>query len=141
MSRERPDGTRLEWTLVFPASDALPLCIEDVTPRDWRVPPDPATSAHGNGARGVTEVTVRTAEVAGAALAYADLFGTRPTARADGSTTFVVGGVRVSLVEGAPEGAADITLHGVGAMPADIEMDGVRGDSAAGAGEPAGPTD
>ena len=40
-ARERPDGTRLEWKLLYlgagePGS-TLPFCIEDTTPREWRV--------------------------------------------------------------------------------------------------------
>jgi hypothetical protein len=40
-ARERPDGTRLEWELVYlgggdPGS-VLPFCIADTTPREWRV--------------------------------------------------------------------------------------------------------
>ncbi len=94
MSRERPDGVRLEWALVLPAADGLPFLIEDLTPRASRVPSDPAACAHPNRARGVAAVTVRTADVAGTALTYADLFGATPVARADGSTALQLAGVR-----------------------------------------------
>lgn len=40
-ARERPDGTRLEWDLVFlgdgEPGTLLPFCIADETPREWRV--------------------------------------------------------------------------------------------------------
>ncbi len=137
MTRERPDGVRLEWTLVLPAADGLPMLIEDLTPREWRVPPDPAACAHANRAGAVAEVTVQTADVAWTALAYADLLGAHPLARADGSTSLEVAGIGVRIVEGAPEGAVGLTLRGVGGLPTDVERDGVRGERAADA-PPAG---
>jgi len=127
MSRERPGGTRLEWSLVLPVTDRLPLLIEDVTPRQWRVAVTPENAAHPNGARGVGEVVVRVANVPMAALEYADVFGARPEAHPDGATRVTLGDVSITLVEGEPEQAMGVRLRGVSVLPAAIVAAGVRG--------------
>lgn len=65
MGRRRPDGQLLSWRLLIPANPELPFWIEDVTPREARVPDDPAVTTHRNGATGVgvVEVQVRDLDV------------------------------------------------------------------------------
>jgi hypothetical protein len=125
MGRARPDGTRLEWQLVLPAADRLPFLIEDRTPRVLRVPDAPETHGHPNGASGVAGVRVRVAEVAGAALEFADLLGVRLHAGADGSTRFELGGLSVTLEAGEPEGARAASLRGVASLPPALEALGI----------------
>lgn len=57
--RKRPDGQRIAWKSLTIASDdgPLPFVIEDVTPRELRVPPGDATR-HVLGVTGVAGVTV-----------------------------------------------------------------------------------
>jgi hypothetical protein len=124
MARERPDGTRLEWTIAFPAAEHIPFFIEDRTPRALRVPGGPEATAHPNGARGVAEVSVRVTDVPGAALAYADLFGVAPATAAD-SARLALAGIHVRLVAGEPAGACGAALRGDGRLPGAIEAAGV----------------
>jgi hypothetical protein len=48
MRRERPDGTQLEWELLYLGEGepgcVLPFLIQDQTPRAWRVPPQTLVS-------------------------------------------------------------------------------------------------
>ncbi len=55
MGRARPDGVELRWKMGHPATLDLPFLIEDVTPREWRVP---AETNHPNGALGITQLTI-----------------------------------------------------------------------------------
>jgi hypothetical protein len=131
MGRERPDGARLEWTLVLPAADVLPFLIEDVTPRERRVPGEPAATTHANGACGVAVVTVRAADVPGTAFAWADLFGAALGAGPDGATRLGLAGLEVRVVPGAPEGACGITVRGVRTLPPALVALGVHGEDGA----------
>lgn len=60
--RHRPDGVELRWKGSMPpgavGETGWPFLIEDVTPRQNRVPGDPDHVQHANGARGVGSVTV-----------------------------------------------------------------------------------
>jgi hypothetical protein len=123
-SRERRDGVRLEMELLLPAARSLPFLIADRSPRALRVP---AQVGHANGASGIAGIQVRATDIAGAALAFADLFGTSPRAAADGRTHLVVAGADVALEPGEPEGARGVTLRGVGILPAAIGESGVKG--------------
>jgi catechol 2,3-dioxygenase-like lactoylglutathione lyase family enzyme len=57
MSRVRPDGYRLEWTLALATETQgiTPFLIEDITPREERVP---TRLEHANGAVGIAAVTI-----------------------------------------------------------------------------------
>ena len=124
MSRERPDGVRLEWAIAFPAAEHIPFFLEDRTPRALRVPAGPEATAHPNGARGLAEVSVRVTDVPGAALAYADLFGITPSAAERGARV-ALAGIHVRLVAGETAGACGVSLRGDGALPEGIEAAGV----------------
>jgi catechol 2,3-dioxygenase-like lactoylglutathione lyase family enzyme len=56
--RTRPDGVQLEWRTAMPGRSVLPFFIEDLTPRDWRVPVSPENARHANGALGIRAITV-----------------------------------------------------------------------------------
>src|SRR5262249_21751581 len=75
----RPDGRRIAWrsftTQSAPAT-RLPFVIEDVTPRNLRVPDGDAT-IHANGVTGVAGVIVLVADLAPSAPAFAALLGHR----------------------------------------------------------------
>jgi catechol 2,3-dioxygenase-like lactoylglutathione lyase family enzyme len=63
MSRERPDGYRLDWELAVNESDTrglVPFFIRDITPRDERVPRGPK---HSNRAAGVESLAIVVAEM------------------------------------------------------------------------------
>ncbi|MCX7622670.1 MAG: VOC family protein [Thermomicrobium sp.] len=76
-SRCRPDGVTIAWKNATPKDEAtglLPFLIEDVTPRDERVPHGQAAE-HPNGVRGIAEVVVAVPELARAAALWQALTG------------------------------------------------------------------
>jgi len=124
LSRERHDGARLEMALVLPESPVLPFFIEDRTPRELRVPGG-EQARHANGALGIAEIRVRAESVPTATLAYAELFDAAPRALEGGRAQLVVGGVRVVLESGAPEGACGVTLKGASDLPPELLAHGL----------------
>ena len=69
--RIRPDGVELKWrTAVLKAP--LPFVIEDLTPRDLRVPGG-AAADHANGARGIASVVIGAVDIGDAEWRYAAL--------------------------------------------------------------------
>lgn len=73
--RERPDGKKLAWRSVTLGTEIpLPFVIEDVTPRELRVPPAPATE-HSLGVTGISGLVVLVPDLAAAARAYGVLLG------------------------------------------------------------------
>ncbi len=69
--RTRPDGVTLRWRTALLAPP-LPFLIEDLTPRDRRVPSGPA-ARHANGSTGIESVVVGCSDHAAAERAYARL--------------------------------------------------------------------
>jgi catechol 2,3-dioxygenase-like lactoylglutathione lyase family enzyme len=61
MNRLRPDGYRLEWTLALAVETqgVTPFLIEDITPREERVP---GRVDHANGALGISALTIAVRE-------------------------------------------------------------------------------
>jgi catechol 2,3-dioxygenase-like lactoylglutathione lyase family enzyme len=104
--RLRPDGQRIAWrNLTLEAADApLPFLIEDVTPRELRVPPDPATE-HPLGVTGIAGLTLLVTDLDRAAGSFATLLGTaaEPSSSSiDGTTRaqrFKFGSHWVDLIE------------------------------------------
>lgn len=73
--RERPDGVKLAWRNVTLGTEIpLPFIIEDVTARELRVPPAPATE-HSLGVTGFSGLVMLVPDLAAAAAAYAALLG------------------------------------------------------------------
>src|SRR5438132_6476346 len=69
--RIRPDGVELKWrTAVLKAP--LPFVIEDLTPRELRVPAG-AAADHANGARGIASVVIGAVDIGDAEWRYAAL--------------------------------------------------------------------
>ncbi len=69
--RTRPDGVTLRWRTALLAPP-LPFLIEDLTPRDRRVPSGDA-ARHANGTTGIASVVVGCRDLAAAERAYAQL--------------------------------------------------------------------
>lgn len=66
-SRRKLDGTVIEWHVAFPHAQArgrAPFWCFDVTPRERRVPVDPALTTHPNGAKGVRGLDILTDDIA-----------------------------------------------------------------------------
>lgn len=55
MGRARPDGVELAWKMGHPPTLDLPFLIEDITPRNWRVP---TQTNHPNGTKGISQLTI-----------------------------------------------------------------------------------
>lgn len=74
--RERPDGKRIAWkSLTISSEDGpLPFVIEDVTPREMRVPPGEATR-HKLGVTGISGVTVLVSDLERASTLYETFLG------------------------------------------------------------------
>jgi hypothetical protein len=74
--RQRPDGVALRWRSSFPNDQkrGLPFLIEDVTPRDLRVPAGDATQ-HPNGARSISHLRVIAPDIEQAEREFSALFG------------------------------------------------------------------
>jgi len=60
------DGRTMEWKLALIEDGFAPFLIQDTTPREWRVPGDPAAITHQNRAVGIpaVEYAVRDMDVA-----------------------------------------------------------------------------
>jgi hypothetical protein len=69
--RTRPDGVTLRWRTAM-LQPPLPFLIEDLTPRDRRVPGGDA-ARHANGTTGIKSVVVDCVDLAAAEGAYAHL--------------------------------------------------------------------
>jgi hypothetical protein len=61
--RVRSDGKVVQWKLAQVNDSFAPFLIEDVTPRDWRIPTDPALTTHANAAVGLGGVELAVAEI------------------------------------------------------------------------------
>lgn len=80
MARYRPDGVRLEWTLSTPpgavGETGWPFLIEDITPRDLRVPHEDNEITHPNGAAGIAGVTVLVRDLEASKRDFEAILGT-----------------------------------------------------------------
>lgn len=76
LGRLRPDGQRIDWLLLNPVNDTdpIPFLIDDITPRELRVPGGPAAE-HPLGAAGVSGVRLLVTDLDRAAAAFAALLG------------------------------------------------------------------
>jgi hypothetical protein len=72
--RRLPDGTKIRWRVARIRQEGriFPFLIEDLTPRELRVPGDPATE-HPNGAKGVSRLDISAFDPEEAAASLAAL--------------------------------------------------------------------
>lgn len=95
--RQRPDGVVIRWRTSWPPQDAegLPFLIEDLTPRELRVPAGDCR-CHPNGARGIAQLTIAVHDPDRAARNLAALVG--PGAlNADGARALTIGHATLHL--------------------------------------------
>ena len=120
--RQRPDGRTLRWRtarFVQPQPDrALPFLIEDVTPRNWRVPGGAAAQPALH-VGGIQRIATAVRDVAAATARFAALLGTPPAGEtATPDVEFALaGGQHIALVSpraADDEAAAQIARHGEG---------------------------
>jgi hypothetical protein len=77
-SRMRPDGQVVAWRTSVPQTNDLPFLIEDITPRDLRLPAETSRN-HKNEALGITKITVMVAELDRSTARYQAMLGTEPS--------------------------------------------------------------
>lgn len=113
--RRLPDGSEIEWRSARVDQDGrlLPFLIEDVTPRERRVPGGPAAE-HPNGATGVVRLELSAPDPREAGESLAALTGTPPESLDLGGCALAVvdgekpGPVAVELATDAPESVGDL---------------------------------
>jgi catechol 2,3-dioxygenase-like lactoylglutathione lyase family enzyme len=94
-SRTRPDGYELKWLLSLAQGShrgVAPFLIQDVTPREERIP---QTFDHKNGAMGIDTVTVAVEEVSEVQRWYKNVLGHDGTAITD--KTLTAKGIRYQI--------------------------------------------
>jgi catechol 2,3-dioxygenase-like lactoylglutathione lyase family enzyme len=108
--RQRPDGQRLEWrTVRFMDYPALPFVIQDLTPREWRVPGGDATK-HTLPVTGIVGVTVATSRLAPVSQAYAALLG-NAIAHDPTTNVYAMGGQWIMLADGAADPKGEVSAY------------------------------
>jgi catechol 2,3-dioxygenase-like lactoylglutathione lyase family enzyme len=82
--RRRPDGMEIRWRTSWPPADVpgLPFLIEDLTPREWRVPGGEARS-HPNRAQRIASLTLAVNQPEETAQRLAQLCGAEAEQRAE----------------------------------------------------------
>jgi hypothetical protein len=61
--RARPDGQQLRWRMAAFPDTMTPFFVQDITPRNLRVPDDPSTTTHPNGALGIARLILQASPV------------------------------------------------------------------------------
>jgi hypothetical protein len=142
--RERPDGQRLAWRTLRPAqSPVLPFVIEDVTPRELRVPSGEATR-HPLGATRVAGLRVVVADLRASGAAMQALLGGPTDGGPDdaddtgGATRrFAIGQQWIELLRPGDNTEAAAYLRTQGEGPYELAL-GSGAETAGGGGEPLG---
>ena len=96
--RTRPDGVSLRWRAAFLRAP-LPFLIEDLTPRDLRVPGGDATR-HANGVTGVASLTIAARDQGSVPESYERLRDR--------------GAPEIQIVHGDLDGLSDVAFAGLG---------------------------
>ncbi len=93
--RVRPDGVELRWQTAWLFDGWQPFFIQDITPRNLRVPDQAEVFTHPNTALGMARLKVAVRNLAASAERYGRISGQEAI---DG-TRFEVGGIEIELVE------------------------------------------
>ncbi|MCM8749635.1 VOC family protein [Thermomicrobiaceae bacterium CFH 74404] len=116
-SRRRPDGQVVEWRGATPTDDltgALPFLIQDVTPRELRVPGG-EQAQHALGVIGLAAVTVAVSDLERAIREYQSLLDAGEPERGQDeqfqaiTATFTLGPHRIVLAQ--PAGSEGLVAH------------------------------
>jgi catechol 2,3-dioxygenase-like lactoylglutathione lyase family enzyme len=115
--RVRPDGMQLRWRSGAPSNQnrGLPFMIDDMTPREWRVPSG-AARQHANGAIGIAQLEVWVSDLTQARTDFTVLVGAAGREE-NGTLLFDVNGVALRVVEPASDTPEAQRLNARGAGP------------------------
>lgn len=129
-ARNRPDGVEIAWKMGQHRNDIpnvghLPFLIEDVTPRELRVPSEGAT--HANGVRGIHSLVIAVNDLDTAVKRYAAMVGSdpvAPTLDVDGAQTaaFQVGPHQVVLAQASGSGDVSDEIARKGEGPFELRL-------------------
>jgi hypothetical protein len=75
--RMRPDGQEISWRTAVPQTIDLPFLIDDLTPRELRVP-KATDDMHSNGIRGISGITILVSNLVESMAHYRALLGEEP---------------------------------------------------------------
>ncbi|MCS7055369.1 MAG: VOC family protein [Thermoflexales bacterium] len=122
--RQRPDGITIRWRTSWPpqGAEGLPFLIEDLTPRELRVPTGEQRS-HPNGAQGIAELAILVNHLDRAVHDLETLCGGAPV-KSNATYTFSISGSALSIQPMSEHGA---TAQG-GARPASLAVRRAQGD-------------
>jgi catechol 2,3-dioxygenase-like lactoylglutathione lyase family enzyme len=125
--RVRPDGVQLRWRSGTPATPerGLPFMIDDVTPRELRVPSG-AARQHANGVTGVAQLEVLVSDLAQARQDFTALVGMDGQI-VSGALLFDANGVTLRVVVPASHTHEAQLLNARGAGPWQLTLQ--QGDS------------
>jgi len=113
--RVRPDGVWMQWRVAWVEEMQLPFVIQDVTPRERRVPDDDLTAlTHMNGARGLHGVNMRVGSASTMVRLHA-VFGEPIEAGARSVTFDCAGGIVRAELTGIADMIESIALAGISA--------------------------
>jgi hypothetical protein len=126
--RQRPDGQRIAWrTLRLEGSPVLPFVIQDVTPRELRVPGGLATQ-HKLGVTRVLGLRVAVKDLAGSAAELEQVLGAPsagPDPDAAGDVTrrhLHLGQQWIELLRAGSDAAVDQQLQAIGPGPFELVL-------------------
>ncbi len=106
--RVRPDGQEITWRTAVPKTLDVPFLIEDITPRELRVPMVDE-NAHSNGVSGVKGLTILVPNLVDSIARYRELLGEEPKTQprypqpGTQSTEYTLGTRFISLLSPLPE--------------------------------------
>ncbi|HEX6288435.1 MAG TPA: VOC family protein [Herpetosiphonaceae bacterium] len=135
--RKRPDGVELRWLSAsfWQAGRELPFLIQDLTPRELRVPGGNATH-HPNGATGIRDLTIATANLDRISRSMGALTGSAGTAfspdrRRDAQiAALALGGHTLTFAEPAnPFSPIQHQIETIGLGPCEVEIATATGGS------------
>ena len=108
--RKKEDGTELAWRGAFLPGSASLFFLTDDTPREYRVPNDPASVQHRNGALGVVRTVDLVTSLKDGSERFTAILGREPIKGAplEGAETaeFEIEGLRMTIAAPRQEGGA-----------------------------------